>query len=158
MTKHFIALCLLLWYLVPVNAQYTVSAQKLWKQYPPEVQEKGFGVHTSKFVQMDDNPALEEVILFSSDNGHYPYFDLFKNYYVIIDNYTKEVKYKSDITISTRRDLILEDRNNDGKYELYREYFKDGKFSVDEFGNNLNTTWVYDYIEYKNDKNFKKSK
>lgn len=101
---------------------------------------------------MDNDRSLEEVMLFSAHNGHYPYFDLFKNYYVIIDYYTKEIKYMSDIVVSTQRDLTLEDRNNDGKYELYRTYFRDGEFSVDEHGNNLKTTWVYDCIEWKDDK------
>jgi len=100
---------------------------------------------------MDEDGALEDVMLFSAHNGHYPYFDLFKNYYVVVDNYTKEVKYISDVVISTDRDLVLEDRNGDGKFELYRKYFQDGKFSVDEYGNKLSVTWVYDRIEWKAD-------
>ena len=131
-------------------SQYQVSEPRTWDRIPPEVQKRGFGVNKSQLVQMDDDAALEDVILFSSDNGHYPYFDLFKQYYVIIDNYTKEVKYVSDVFISTERELILEDRNNDGKFELYRRYFKDGKFSVDEFGDKLSVTWVYDKIEWNN--------
>lgn len=127
-----------------------VNTPRSWDRYPPEAREAGFGFHSSRTVQMDDSPALEEVILFSAHNGHYPYFDLFRNYYVIIDYYTKEIKYTSDIVISTEREIILEDRNNDGKFELYRSYFEDGKFTVDEFGNNLNTKWVHDCIEWKN--------
>ena len=42
---------------------------------------------------MDDDAAMEEVMLFGRDNGHYPTFDLFKFYYVIVDNYTKEIQY-----------------------------------------------------------------
>ncbi|MCD7915669.1 MAG: hypothetical protein LUG96_10775 [Tannerellaceae bacterium] len=129
-------------------AQYKVSPARDWDRFPPEVQKPGFGSHTSQLVQMDNDPALEEVILFSAHNGHYPYFDLFKNYYVILDHYTKEVKYISDVTISTERDLILEDRNMDGKYELYRRYFQDGQFSTDESGNKLAVTWMYDRIEF----------
>jgi chitinase len=130
-------------------AQYQASAPRTWDKYPPEVQQQGFGVNQQQTVQMDDDPALEEVFLFSADNGHYPYFDLFKLYYVIIDNYSKEIEYKSDITLSTERKLILEDRNNDGKYELYRRYIKDGKFTVDSSGNNLSVTWLHDRIELK---------
>ncbi len=133
-------------------AQFRVTTERTWDKFPPEAQERGFGFHSSQLVQMDDDPALEEVILFSAHNGHYPYFDLFKNYYVIVDNYSKEVKYKSDITVSTRRELILEDRNRDGKYELYRSYFKEGDFTVDEFGNNLKTSWKFDRIEWVNQK------
>ncbi len=133
-------------------AQYQVSTPRTWDKYPPEVQKRGFGLHVSKRVQMDNDPALEEVMLFSAHNGHYPYFDLFRNYYVIVDYYTKEVKYTSDIVISTERDLVLEDRNNDGKFELHRRYFKDGKFTVDEFGNKLSVTWLYDCIEWTDKK------
>jgi len=147
LTLIFLAGCFM-----QAQAQYQVNTPRTWDKYPPEAQERGFGPHASQLVQMDDDPALEEVILFSAHNGHYPYFDLFKNYYVVIDHYTKEIKYKSDIVVSTERDLILEDRNNDGKYELYRRYFQDGKFSVDEHGNNLKVTWVYDCIEWKDEK------
>jgi chitinase len=146
--KNILILTLLLFAACSVRAQYHTGAPRTWDKYPPEVQLKGFGVYKSQLVQMDDDPQLEEVFLFSSDNGHYPYFDLFRIYYVIVDSYTKKVKYQSDITISTKRDLILEDRNNDGKFELYRSYFRDGKFTVDQYGNNLSVTWVYDCISF----------
>ena len=130
------------------QAQYQRSEPRLWENYPPGVQQRGFGLHRSQVVQMDNDAQLEEILLFSADNGHYPYFDIFRIYYVIIGNYTKEVKYKSEILRTTTRSLVLEDRNNDGKSELYRRYFKDGHFTVDSAGNNLQTAWVYDYIEY----------
>lgn len=129
--------------------QYQTNEPRTWDKYPPEAQKRGFGLHASQVVQMDDDASLEEVLLFSAHNGHYPYFDLFRNYYVIVDYYTKEIKYTSEITISTEREIMLEDRNNDGKFELYRRYFQDGKFTVDEFGNNLSVVWVYDCIEFK---------
>ncbi|MDR0429581.1 MAG: hypothetical protein LBH58_03770 [Tannerellaceae bacterium] len=135
---------------LPAWGQYQAGKGRTWDRFPPEVQERGFGVHASQFVQMDDDPALEEVFLFSRDNGHYPYFDIFRVYYVVVDYYTKEVKYKSDIVLTTERELKLEDRNQDGKYELYRKYFKDDTFATDEEGNHLQVTWVYDCIEYKN--------
>ncbi|MDR0349909.1 MAG: hypothetical protein LBH90_10545, partial [Tannerella sp.] len=50
---------------------------------------------------------------------------------------------------STQRRIQLEDRNNDGKYELYRSYFHEGEFTVDEYGNNLKSTWIYDSIEWQ---------
>lgn len=128
--------------------QYQTSLPRTWDEYPPAAQKPGFGVHISELVQMDDTPALEKVLLFSTHNGHYPYFDLFKNYYVVVDNYSKEIKYISDVTVSTERGLQLEDRDNDGKFELYRKYFKDGEFSVDEEGNHLNVIWHYDAIEF----------
>lgn len=158
--KHIllISLFLLTGSLPAWSQQYKVSAQRTWDKYPPEAQERGFGLFTSQLIQMDNDPQLEDVLLFSAHNGHYPYFDLFKNYYVIIDNYTKAIKYKSDIVISTQREIQLEDRNNDGKYELYRSYFQDGKFSVDEYGNNLKTTWTYDCIEWnESNRNIRKN-
>ena len=98
---------------------------------------------------MDDDAAMEEVMLFGRDNGHYPTFDLFKFYYVIVDNYTKEIQYISDeIYVTDKYTLTVEDRNNDGISELYIDYFKDGKFTVDERGYNLRTTRCYDRIEW----------
>jgi chitinase len=129
------------------------NADGIWlqmDQYPPEAQKRGFGLHKSETAQMDDDPVPETVLLFSAHNGHYPYFDLFRNYYVIIDRYTGKIKYMSDVVVSTDREITLEDRNHDGKYELYRRYFKDGKFSTDEKGNKLSVTWMYDTIEFKN--------
>jgi chitinase len=137
---------------IQVQGQFVVSEPRTWDRYPPEAQRRGFGLHKSETVQMDDDPALEEVLLFSAHNGHYPYFDLFRNYYVILDAYTKKIKYMSDVVISTEREIKLEDRNKDGKFELYRRYIKDGKFTVDEKGNNLSTQWVYDTIEWKPEK------
>jgi chitinase len=133
-------------------SQYQTSEARTWDRFPPEAQERGFGVNKSQLLQMDNDPALEEVFLFAADNGHYPYFDLFKVYYVIVDYYTKELKYKSEILISTKRELVLEDRNNDGIYELYRSYFRDGKFSVDANGNNLSVRWLYDRVEWNGKK------
>ena len=148
MMKKLFAVMLLFGTSVLAWGQYKTSLPRTWDDYPPAAQKPGFGVHKSELVQMDDSPALEKVLLFSSHNGHYPYFDLFKNYYVVVDNYSKEIKYISDITVSTERDLQLEDRDNDGKFELYRRYFKDGVFKVDEEGNHLDVTWCYDSIEF----------
>jgi chitinase len=151
MKKSFLLL-LLSGLVLPAQAQYQKSEPRLWEKYPPEVQQRGFGLHKSQLAQMDDDAQLEEVLLFSADNGHYPYFDIFKIYYVIVGNYTKEVKYTSEIVRTTERPLLLEDRNNDGKFEVYRRYFKDGNFTVDTSGNNLRVTWVYDCIEHTNKK------
>lgn len=148
--KIIICLCFLFCASAKAQGQFIVSEPRTWDQYPPGAQKRGFGLHKFEMAQMDDDPALEVVLLFSAHNGHYPYFDLFKNYYVIIDNYTKKIKYMSDVVVSTDREIVLEDRNNDGKFELYRRYFKDGKFSTDEKGNNLSVTWVYDTIEFRN--------
>ena len=89
----------------------------------------------------------------------HPTFDLFKAYYAIVDNYTKEVQYISDeIYVTDKYNLLVEDRNKDGISELYISYFKDGKFSVDEQGYNLRTTRCYDRIEWNpTGKNFKSS-
>ena len=57
---------------------------------------------------------------------------------MIVDNYTKEIQYISDeIYVTDKYALTVEDRNNDGISELYIDYFKDGKFTVDERGYNF---------------------
>ncbi len=134
------------------NAQYQTSVARTWDSFPPSVVKSGYWFNQSKVVPMADDGEEVEVILFSKDAGHYPYFDLFRSYYVIIGYYSKEVKYTSSEILSDRRELILEDRNKDGRFELYRRYLKDDKFTVDENGNNLRGQWVYDRIEFNKSK------
>lgn len=147
--KRFLFLSMLIFSNVYVMAQFKVSEQRSWNRFPPEVQKNGFGMAASRLLQMDDSREEEEVFLFTADNGHYPSFDLFKCYYVIIGNYSKQVKYVSEITISTSKELVLEDRNKDGIFELYRRYIKDGKFTVDENGDKLQANWVYDRVDWQ---------
>ena len=130
MIRRLIYWVLLLFVCMGAHAQFRVTAhQEGWDRIPP--------------------PAQKEVMLFGRDNGHYPTFDLFKFYYVIVDNYTKEIQYISDeIYVTDKYALTVEDRNNDGISELYIDYFKDGKFTVDERGYNLRTTRCYDRIEW----------
>lgn len=140
------------------QAQFSVTVhQEGWSNIPPQVQKSGFYFQQSVLANMDGDDSLEEVMLFGRDNGHYPTFDLFKAYYAIVDNYTKELEYISDeIYITDKYNLLVEDRNNDGVSELYISYFKDGKFSVNEQGYNLRTTRCYDRIEWNPiNKNFK---
>jgi len=132
--------------------QYQTSPERTWDSYPPSVVKPGYGYNQSKVVSMESNGEDVEVILFSRDAGHYPYFDLFRSYYVIIGYYSKDVKYTSSETLSDRREIILEDRNKDGCFELYRRYLKDGNFSVDKNGNNLRGQWVFDCIEFVKNK------
>ena len=158
--KKLITLLPVLVYALHTQAQFSVTAhQEGWDNIPPQVQKPGFSFQQSVFANMDGDDALEEVMLFGRDNGHYPTFDLFKAYYAIVDNYTKEVQYISDeIYVTDKYNLLVEDRNNDGISELYISYFKDGKFSVDEQDYNLRTTRCYDRIEWNpTGKNFKSS-
>lgn len=133
-----------------MQAQFAVTAhQEGWDRIPPQAQKPGFYLQQSVLAQMDGDAALEEVMLFGRDNGHYPTFDLFKAYYAIVDHYTKEVKYVSEAEyVTDHYELLVEDRNNDGISELYISYFKDGEFSVDERGYNLRTVRCYDRIEW----------
>lgn len=159
--KKLITLLSVLMYAFQAQAQFAVTAhQEGWDNIPPQAQKQGFYFQWSVLANMDGDEALEEVMLFGHDNGHYPEFDLFKAYYVIVDNYTKEVEYISDEEYVTDMfNLLVEDRNKDGISELYITYFKDGKFSVDERGYNLSTVRCYDRIEWNpTDKNFKSSK
>lgn len=112
-----------------------------------EVTRPGFWMQKTVSAQMDGDPALERVMLFSRDNGHYPLFDLFKNYYAIIDEASGEVQYLSDVVLSTGRDLTVEDSDGDGLAELHTRYIEGGNFTVDERGNDFRAKWVYDVIE-----------
>lgn len=150
--KRLLFLSVFLFANVYAIAQFKVSPARSWNRFPPEVQKSGFGMTTSQVLQMDDTKEEEEVFLFTADNGHYPYFDIFKSYYVIIGYYSKEVKHISEITLSTSKELVLEDRNKDGIYELYRRYMKDGKFTVDENGDKLQANWVFDKVEWQSPK------
>lgn len=159
--KKLFYLLLVLGYNLSAQAQFSVTAhQEGWDKIPPQAQKKGFSFQQSVLANMDGDNALEEIMLFGRDNGHYPTFDLFKAYYVIVDNYTKEVQYISDeIYVTDKYNLLVEDRNNDGISELYISYFKDGKFSVDEQGYNLQAVRCYDRIEWNpTHKNFKSPK
>lgn len=156
--KKLLYLLLVLGYSLSAQAQFKVTAhQEGWDKIPPQAQKKGFHFQQSVLANMDGDDAPEEVMLFGRDNGHYPTFDLFKAYYVIVDYYTKEIQYMSDeIYVTDKYNLLVEDRNNDGISELYISYFKNGKFSVDERGYNLQTVRCYDRIEWNpTNKNFK---
>lgn len=121
-----------------------------WDNIPPEAHKRSYYFQRSVLAQMDDDAALEEVMLFGKDNGHYATYDLFKYYYAIVDNYTKEVEYISpEEYCSEAYSLVVEDRNNDGISELYITYFKEGTFSTDERGYALRAERCYDRIEWQ---------
>ncbi|MDB9150252.1 hypothetical protein [Parabacteroides distasonis] len=150
MVRKLIGLVFTLFVCMGIHAQFSVTAhQEGWDRIPPGAQKDGFWLQQSVLVNMDDDDTLEEVMLFGKDNGHYPQFDLFKFYYVIVDDYTKEIQYISDeVYVTDKYELTVEDRNNDGISELYIHYFKDGKFVVDERGYNLQTVRCHDRIEW----------
>jgi len=130
-----------------------------YDKIPPEVQKNGFWFQKSVLVNMDNDNIPDDVMLFGRDLGHYPTFDLFEVYYAIVDSYTLEVKYLStDTYITDSMDLIVEDRNNDGKYELYQKYFKDKSYSTDSRGYNLKVSRCYDRIEWITDSEIIKKK
>lgn len=151
--RKLIILILLCCGCLEAMAQFRVTAhQEGWEDVPPEAVKPGFGLQKQVLACMDDEPGMEAVLIFGHDNGHYPTFDLFKMYYCIIDHYSKKVKYMSDIYVNDAYDLKVEDRNQDGRSELYITYFKDGKFSTDERGYGLKTTRCYDRIEWMPEK------
>ncbi len=136
-----------------VHAQFNVTAHQVgWDAVPPQACRAGFSVQMTVTAQMDDDPQLEDVVLFGHDNGHWPEFDLFKAYYAVIGRYSKEVKYISPTEyVTDRYNLLVEDRNNDGIGELYISYIEEGSFSVDERGYNMQATRCYDRIEFVKD-------
>ena len=109
--RKLIILLSALVYVIHAQAQFSVTAhQEGWDNIPPQVQKPGFSFQQSVFANMDGDDALEEVMLFGRDNGHYPTFDLFKAYYAIVDNYTKEIQYISDeIYVTDKYNLLVED-------------------------------------------------
>ncbi len=133
---------------LPCLAQFSVTShQEGWENYPPEAVRRGYYFQKSVLFQMDDDPQMEEVI--GRDNGHWPEFDLFKFYYVIVDAYTHEIQYTSEGEyVTDHYELIVEDRNKDGKGELYVNYIKDGTFQVDERGYHMRAVRCHDRIEF----------
>ncbi len=133
-------------------AQIKVTAhQEGWEDIPPAAVRKGFSLQQQVLAFVDDEPGMEAVLIFGHDNGHYPTFDLFKLYYCIVDYYSKEVKYMSDVYVNDTYDMKVEDRNQDGRSEVYVSYFKGGKFTTDKRGYNLKTVRCYDRIEWMPD-------
>lgn len=126
----------------------TTSHQEGWDRIPPQAQRAGFGLQLSTIAQIDDDSQLEEVFLFGHDNGHWPEFDLFKFYVAVVGVYDKQVKYLSSEFVCDKYNLIVEDRNMDGRSEIYISYIKDGSFSVDERGYNMKAVRCYDRIEF----------
>ena len=106
--RKLIILLSALVYVIHAQAQFSVTAhQEGWDNIPPQVQKPGFSFQQSVLANMDGDDALEEVMLFGRDNGHYPTFDLFKAYYAIVDNYTKEIQYISDeIYVTDKYNLL----------------------------------------------------
>ena len=145
---------------VGLHAQFKVlNYQENWDNIPPEAQKPGFSLQKSILVQMDDDPQLENVLLFGHDLGHYPEFDLFMIYYAIVDNYTHKLKYiQTDNFVYNNYDLTVEDRNNDGKFELYRKYFKDNKYTTTPDGYDLEAINCSDKIEWISNFQIKKQK
>ncbi len=133
------------------EAQFRVTAHQVgWDNIPPEAVREGFWLQKSIIAQMDDDPQLEEVMMFGRDNGHWPEFDLFKVYYVIVGTYSKEIKYISPVEyVTDEYKMLVEDRDKNGVCELYISYIKDGSFSVDERGYGKKAVYCFDRIEFR---------
>ena len=77
--RKLIILLSALVYVIHAQAQFSVTAhQEGWDNIPPQVQKPGFSFQQSVFANMDGDDALEEVMLFGRDNGHYPHFRPFQ--------------------------------------------------------------------------------
>lgn len=151
MLKKFSTVFLSLLLAVCAEAQFRVTAHQVgWDNIPPEAVKEGFWFQRSIIAQMDDDPQLEEVMLFGRDNGHWPEFDLFKAYYVIVGTYSKEIKYISPVEyVTDEYNMLVEDMNKDGVSELYITYIKEGSFSVDERGYGKKAAYCHDRIEFR---------
>ena len=137
MLKKFSTVFLSLLLAVCAEAQFRVTAHQVgWDNIPPEAVKEGFWFQKSIIAQMDD--------------GHWPEFDLFKAYYVIMGTYSKEIKYISPVEyVTDEYNMLVEDRNKDGVSELYITYIKEGSFSVDERGYGKKAVYCHDRIEFR---------
>ena len=73
MIRQLIYWVLLLFVCMGAHAQFRVTAhQEGWDRIPPQAQKDGFWFQQSVLANMDDDAAMEEVMLFGRDNGHYP--------------------------------------------------------------------------------------
>lgn len=149
--KKALLILLLLGAAVSARAQFGVTA-RFEGDLPAEALRRGFSVQQQVLVQMDADPQPEEVILLGRDNGHWPELDLFKFYVAIVGHYTREVKHLTDIYVSDRYELTVEDRDGDGLAELYVTYIEDGSFSTDARGYNCTARWLTDRIEFTGNK------
>lgn len=114
----------------PADSSFTVTAHRVgWDEVPPQACRDGYYVQLTQDAQMDGDPETETVIAFGRDKGHYPEFDLFQTYWAIIGSYSKTVKYMSGEFVTDKYGMLLEDRNGDGRSELYVSYLLDGSFS-----------------------------
>lgn len=126
---------------------FKVSHSEGWDNIPPGALKPGYYFQRSVLVQMDSDPQLEEVILFGKDNGHYPEFDLFKQYVSIVDNYTKKIEFMGEVVVTDSFNMKIEDRNCDGISEVYYEHILEDTFKVDSRGYKMSCTRCYDRIE-----------
>jgi hypothetical protein len=134
-------------------AQYQVTKTRNWQEeYPPGIQKRGFELHDTQFAQIDEEPGVERILLFTAIHEQYLFYNIYRNYYVILDDYTEKVKYISDITLTKENELMIDDRNYDGRYEIYRTYFKDKKYKIDAQGYIISYSWIHDRIQWVRDK------
>ena len=70
MIRRLIYWVLLLFVCMGAHAQFRVTAhQEGWDRIPPQAQKDGFWFQQSVLANMDDDAAMEEVMLFGRDNG-----------------------------------------------------------------------------------------
>lgn len=148
-TKLFL-LAAFLFSCISASAQFGVTEHREgWDEIPAAAMRGGYYFQWSELAQMDADGQYEDVLLIGKDNGHWPEFDLFKFYVVIVGHYDKKIKYMSDEMVTDKYNLLVEDRDNDGMCEVYVSYIKDGSFKVDERGYHMQAVRCFDRIELK---------
>ena len=132
-----------------LSAQIRVTSHQVgWESIPPQAQKAGYSLQKSVTAQIDNDAQLEEILLFGHDNGHWPEFDLFKFYVAVVGSYDKQVKYISDELVCDNYNLLIQDRNLDGKSEIYINYIQMDTFKVDSRGYNMSAVRCTDRIEF----------
>lgn len=85
---------------------YSIGVYANWNLYPDSCVGRGFWIKKVVKANLDSDDEEETAILLGRDVGHYPYFDLFKYYYVIADQTKQEVLFTSKKFLSDRMNLL----------------------------------------------------
>ena len=123
------------------RAQLQVTSHREgWSTIPPQAQRRGFYFQRSVSAQMDSTPELEEVVLYGCDNGHWPEFDLFRQYVAVVSPSSGKVLYLGEPVVVDHFNMEILDRNSDGLSEVYYSYIKKNTFRVGDTG--YSPSWV----------------
>ena len=92
---------------------YSIGVYANWNLYPDScVGGRGFWIEKGIKANLDSDDEEETAILLERDVGHYPYFDLFKYYYVIADQTKQKSLFTSEKFLS---DIFLRELSSSAR-------------------------------------------